>query len=241
MRPALIEVGGLARFSTVDWPGMMTATVFCQGCGWRCRYCHNPHLIPFRHQSLDTVLSDGNEEDGWTWTSVAAWLRDRRGLLNGVVFSGGEPTLQPRLAEAMAQARELGFRVGLHTGGPVPEALSEVLPLADWVGFDFKAPFACYARVTGRDAGAKAAESLRLLRASGVDFEVRTTWHPILLRETDLAAMADTLAEAGVSEWVVQRFRRDGCADVELCASAMGGGVVPEAELARAGLTVRVR
>ncbi len=155
MRPELISVGGLARFSTVDWPGMMTAAVFCQGCGWRCRYCHNLHLIPFRNQIMDT-----EEPAGWTWASVAAWLRDRRGLLDAVVFSGGEPTLQPRLAEAIAQAREPGFRIGLHTGGPVPSALAEVLPLVDWVGFDFKSPFAAYARVAGRPAGDAAAASL---------------------------------------------------------------------------------
>lgn len=241
MRPSLITVGGLARFSTVDWPGMITATVFCQGCAWRCRYCHNPHLIPFRHQSLDTaVVAIDEEPGGWTWTSVAAWLRDRRGLLDGVVFSGGEPTLQPRLAEAIAQARELGFRIGLHTGGPVPSALATVLPLVDWVGFDFKAPFADYARVTGRPADEAAAASLRLLRASGVAFEVRTTWHPALLSEADLETMAETLAEAGVREWVVQRFRPDGCADTALCASGPVGDA-PLPELAREGLTVRVR
>ena len=235
MRPALIAVGGLAPFSTVDWPGMMTATVFCQGCGWRCRYCHNPHLIPFRHQSSDTA-----EATGWTWTSVSAWLRDRRGLLDGVVFSGGEPTLQPRLAEAMAQARELGFRVGLHTGGPVPLALEALLSLVDWVGFDFKAPFADYARVTGRPGGDAAASSLGVLLASGVAFEVRTTWHPALLTETDLASMADTLAASGVREWTVQRFRSDGCADAALCEWAPTGGLSAE-HLTRPGLMVRVR
>ena len=237
MRSALIAVGGLAPFSTVDWPGMMTATVFCQGCGWRCRYCHNPHLIPFRHQSSDTAT---DEAAGWTWASVLAWLRDRRGLLDGVVFSGGEPTLQPRLAEAMAQARELGFRVGLHTGGPAPSTLAALLSLVDWVGFDFKAPFAGYARVTARPGGDAAAASLAVLGASGVAFEVRTTWHPLLLTEDDLAAMADALAAAGVREWTVQRFRPEGCADAELRASAPVGEV-PAASLARPGLTVRVR
>ena len=90
----------------------------------------------------------------WTWSAVLAWLQNRRGLLDGVVFSGGEPTLQPGLEVAAGQVRELGFRVGLHTAGSAPAALREVLPLLDWVGFDFKAPFADYSRVTaGADRG----------------------------------------------------------------------------------------
>ena len=68
---------------------------------------------------------------------MLAWLQNRRGLLDGVVFSGGEPTLQPGLEAAAGQVRELGFRVGLHTAGSAPAALREVLPLLDWVGFDF--------------------------------------------------------------------------------------------------------
>lgn len=210
------HVGGLAPFSTVDWPGMMTATVFGQGCGWRCRYCHNPQLVPFRRQTSDTPSADADPAH-WTWPSVAGWLRDRRGLLDGVVFSGGEPTLQSGLPAAMRQVRELGFRVGLHTGGPVPAALLEALPLADWVGFDFKAPFADYARVTGRPGSGDAAEtSLRLLRRSGVAHEIRTTWHPILLGEAHLLRMSACLVDLGVREWVVQRARPDGCADSEL-------------------------
>lgn len=222
---------------------MMTATVFCQGCGWRCRYCHNPELIPFRNRYSDTACTPNfpaRGEVGWTWPAVAAWLRDRRGLLDGVVFSGGEATLQPGLPEAVCHARELGFRVGLHTGGPAPRLLAAVLPLLDWVGFDFKAPFARYAVVTGRPGGGAAAESsLRLLLAASVGLEVRTTWHPALLGEADLHEMADTLAAAGVGEWVLQRFRPEGCAEAALCES--GPAPAPPPDLARPGLTVRVR
>lgn len=232
-----LAIGGLERFSVVDWPGQITATVFCQGCGWRCRYCHNPGLIPFRGPGEASAA-----EHEWTWPAALAWLRDRRGLLDGVVFSGGEPTLQPGLADAVRAARELGFRVGLHTGGPVPEALGRVLPLIDWVGFDFKAPFGKYIGVTGRAGGEAARQSLGMIRAAGVAVEVRTTWHPELLSEDDLGAMADTLAEAGMGDWVVQRFRPEGCEDEELNALAAAGlGEPPVAGLARQGLTVRVR
>ena len=233
-----LDIGGLERFSVVDWPGQITATVFCQGCSWRCRYCHNPALIPFRGASVNAETSS---EPEWTWAAVLAWLRDRRGLLDGVVFSGGEPTLQPGLVEAMCATRELGFHIGLHTGGPAPSALAAVLPLIDWVGFDFKAPFAEYIRVTGRLSGDAAQQSLRMLLAANVAMEVRTTWHPVLLSECDLGAMADALAVEGVAEWVVQRFRPEGCADEELNVWATGLGDPPMESLARPGLLVRVR
>ncbi len=202
-----MRIGGLVKLSASDWPGHLAAVVFCQGCAWNCRYCHNPHLIPF---TPDPVTR---------WDHVLSWLRRRRGLLDGVVFSGGEPTCQPGLAEAMGQVRGLGFGVGLHTGGPSPLAIAALIPLVDWVGFDFKAPFGAYAKVTGHDHGHLARESLRLLREAGVACEVRTTWHPALLSEGDLDEMADTLASSGCSSWVIQRFRSVGCADAALCAA----------------------
>lgn len=239
-----VEVGGLERFSLVDWPGRIVATVFCQGCGWRCRYCHNPGLMTFRPERAGGATENADDapiggDARWTWPAVLAWLRDRRGLLDGVVFSGGEPTLQSGLTAAVGQVRELGFRVGLHTAGPAPAALRAVLPLVDWVGFDFKAPFADYARVTGRRGGEAARASLALVIASGVSCEVRTTWHPALLDAADLRTMAATLAAAGARSWVVQRFRAEGCADTALRTEPAGE---PDAEvLTRAGLVVSVR
>lgn len=225
---AALRIGGFEPLSAVDWPGQLAAVVFCQGCGWQCRYCHNPHLIP--HEPPSPAVA---------WTDVVAWLGRRRGLLDGVVFSGGEPTLQPGLPAAVAAVRALGFQVGLHTGGSVPENLAALLPHLDWVGFDFKAPFDRYTQVTGHDHGARARESFRLLCASGVAVEVRTTWHPSLLSAADLGAMAQTLAGAGRADWVIQRFRAEGCLDRALGAVPVGD--VPGAVFQVAGLRVSVR
>jgi len=223
-----VRIGGFEKLSTVDWPGQLAAVVFCQGCAWRCVYCHNPHLIPF-----------ATNEEAISWRAITRWLETRRGLLDGVVFSGGEPTLQPGLAAAMEEARALGFAIGLHTGGPVPEHLARVLPFTDWVGFDFKAPFDRYVRVTGHDQGSRARESLRLLHAERVAYEVRTTWHPRLLAPADLAEMAQTLPRMGVVEWVIQRFRANGCDDPELMAEPVGE--VPREAFCARGLRVTVR
>lgn len=191
-RAAGLRVGGLTRLTTIDYPGELAAVVFCQGCPWRCRYCHNGALL------------DPHGTDLIPWSEILAFLRSRRGLLDAVVFSGGEPTLQAGLPDAMAEVRRLGFRVGLHTGGAYPERLSRLLPLLDWVGLDIKALPEDYTAITGvAGSGTRAWESLRLLQDSGTGFEVRTTvmpgWTP-----GDLALITEALHQTGVGQLVLQ-------------------------------------
>jgi pyruvate formate lyase activating enzyme len=199
-------VGGLTPLTTTDYPGQLAAVVFCQGCPWQCGYCHNPHLIP---RGAETTRS---------WESVLSFLRRRQGLLDAVVFSGGEPTLQSGLADACREARELGFKIGLHTAGTYPERLAELLPGLDWVGMDIKALFDAYDRTTGvPGSGERARESLLCLLESGVAYEIRTTVHPGLMDEDGIVALARELAELGVRRYVLQQFRPQGCADPLLC------------------------
>ncbi|MDP1646731.1 MAG: anaerobic ribonucleoside-triphosphate reductase activating protein [Rubrivivax sp.] len=201
-------MGGLTPFTSIDYPGQLAAVVFVQGCPWRCGYCHNPHLQP------------RGQPAGPRWGEVLDFLRRRAGLLDAVVFSGGEPTIDPALPQAMAEVRALGFRVGLHSAGIVPQRLLDVLPLVDWVGLDIKAPLACdagHAGVTGvRGSATPVRRSLAALvqhsRVSGLAFECRTTAHPALLDDTALLAIADELAAAGVTNWVLQIFRTQGVA-----------------------------
>ncbi len=174
--------------------------VYCQGCPWRCGYCHNPQLQP------------GAAAAEIAWSEVLEFLRRRRGLLDAVVFSGGEPTAQPGLARAMCAAKALGYRIGLHSAGIYPRRFAEVLPLVDWVGFDAKAPFdSAYERITGVRASAAAAlESAQVLLASGVDCEFRTTWHAGFLSPAELERLTGTLADMGVRRYALQEFRVSG-------------------------------
>jgi len=200
-RSSDLRVGGLARLSSVDWPGELAATIFAQGCPWNCAYCHNPHLLP----AMPTAENPGER---FPWRAVIAFLESRVGLLDGVVFSGGEPLAQAALPAAIAEVRALGFRVALHTSGVAPSRFAEALPDLDWVGFDAKAPFASYERVTRvAGSGERALKSLQLLVESGVAYETRTTVHPDLLGEVELLELADELAEAGAQRWVLQPFR----------------------------------
>ncbi len=194
--------------------------VYCQGCPWRCSYCHNPHLLP------------GRAAGGLAWSEVLDFLRRRRGMLDAVVFSGGEPPAQPGLAQAMRAAKALGYRVGLHSAGIYPRRFVEVLRLVDWVGFDAKAPFdAAYERITGvRASGAVALESARALLASGVDCEFRTTWHAGFLSPAELERLTRTLADLGVRRYALQEFR-----------ASEGVGFRPEGDTVAAELDVLAR
>jgi pyruvate formate lyase activating enzyme len=212
-----LRVGGLVPFTATDYPNALAAVVFCQGCPWRCSYCHNPHLIPTRGKHL------------LDWPTISEWLETRRGLLDAVVFSGGEPTAQPALLKAVTATRAQGFRIGLHTGGAYPRRLQALLPHLDWIGLDLKASPAGYARVTGvADSELGAFEALMLIQRTDVLFEVRTTVHGAMTPPEELQALAAILNERGVTRWVLQPFRAQGCDNEELLARAGEATVLDE-------------
>ena len=191
-----LRVGGLTPLTSIDFPGRLAAVVYAQGCPWRCGYCHNPELL------------NASAAGAVTWAQVQAFLHQRRGLLDGVVFSGGEPALQAALSAALADVRALGFQTALHTGGMYPERLRTALPLLDWVGLDIKGPPHRYDAITRTPgSGLKAFESLRHLLASGVAYECRTTWHAGLFGVEELFTLAENLAEQGVTHWALQECR----------------------------------
>lgn len=194
-----LQIAGLVPLSSVDWPGRLVATVFCQGCPWDCGYCHNPGL---RDCDAPGVVE---------WAEVEALLARRSGLLDGVVFTGGEATRQDALAPAMRRVRELGFAVGLHTGGAYPRRLAELLPMVDWVGLDIKALPEDYDGVVGSAVGgARAWDSLELLIGAGVDHEVRLTVHPGSPQAATAVEVAWRLRAAGVRAFALQEARTEG-------------------------------
>lgn len=193
-----LGVAGLQPFSTVDFPGQLAAVVFLQGCPWRCAYCHNPGL---------QACGPGQ---GPRWGVLREWLRDRCGRLDAVVFSGGEPSLDPALPAAVRELRAMGYRLGLHTAGLAPRRLSELLPLLDWVGLDVKAApsdVALHDRITGRRGAWRAVRaSLNLLKDSGKSYEVRSTVHPDWFEDADVLRLVEELR--GVPHHALQVARR---------------------------------
>jgi len=193
-----LRIGGLIPITTIDYPGELSAVVFCQGCPWRCRYCHNGHLLPTRGR------------DQIPWSDVRTFLEGRVGLLDALVFSGGEPTLQAALPAAMCEAKSMGFKIGLHTAGPYPARLRSLLPFIDWVGLDIKGWPLDYPTITGvPGSGEMAWQSLELLLEAGVTLQVRTTVFPGFSDGGDLSGLSGKLAALGVRDHVLQRCRTD--------------------------------
>lgn len=195
---SLIKIGGIEKFSIVDFPNQMSAVVFMQGCPWRCPFCHNAHL------------QDVNVDTDIAWHKFIDFLKQRKGILDAVVFSGGEPLVQQGLKDAIVEVRDLGYRIGLHTGGYLPQHLRSVLPLVDWVGFDIKAPLneIRYKEITGGIADIdKVKESLKLLCDSEKTFECRTTCDPRFLSVADIYEIAEELKSMGVKEYYLQKYR----------------------------------
>ena len=211
-----LRVGGMVPLTTIDYPGQLACVLFCQGCAWRCRYCHNPQLIPPR----------GTEEVDWR--RVLAFLQRRQDLLDAVVFSGGEPTLQDALPDAMDEVRALGFRIGLHSAGIKPAAFAKALTGADWVGFDVKAlPEDCQAITRVEGSGTANWRSLEHLLASGVDYECRTTVHWHLFEPARLLVLAQRLSQLGVKRFAVQLVRTERMFD-PLLSSVSAQALLPE-------------
>lgn len=223
-----LVIGGYEPFSTVDWPGRLAATVFLQGCPWRCTYCHNP------------ALQDPHGAPAISWSRVRAHLETRVGRLDGVVFSGGEPTRQSALVLAMQEVRALGFAVGLHSAGCYPGRLAAALQHVDWLGLDIKALPERYGAVTGIGvAGERAWEALDIALAWGGPMEVRLTVDPTVHDRDHVLTILDELEARGAPTPVIQEARATG-ASAEY-AEALAGrrliNVLAPSDLE--GLTVR--
>ncbi|MBN1518317.1 anaerobic ribonucleoside-triphosphate reductase activating protein [Candidatus Sumerlaeota bacterium] len=200
-----LRVGGFTPLTTIDYPGELAAVIFCQGCPWRCRYCHNEDLLPREGQSSHS------------WEKIVSILQQRQGLLDAVVFSGGEPTLQPALIPAMSLMRDMGYKIGLHTSGAFPDRLATALKLADWVGLDVKALPEDYPAITGSAAsGAAAWESAALVIGSGVSCQFRVTVHPQLTSDEQFEQIQTRLREMGAQCIVKQPCQTQHCLDPAL-------------------------
>ncbi len=168
-----MRIGGFQKCSLIDYPDLISAVLFTQGCNFRCPWCHNPEL----------VLSEqfGGSFD---FEEILAFLDSRVGKLDAVTISGGEPTLQQNLLVCLRQLKSRPFRIKLDTNGSRPQILEETLEegLLDYVAMDIKAPLDSYSDLVGVKADIAAIEqSIELLLNSGIDHHFRTTSVPGLL------------------------------------------------------------
>lgn len=162
-----MKLGGMQKLTLLDYPGRVACTVFTAGCNFRCPFCHNAAL-----------LADPQQEHSLTEKALFTFLRRRRGILDGVCVTGGEPTLHRDLPTFLAAIRALGFAVKLDTNGSHPDVLRRVIDagLVDYVAMDLKNAPSRYAETTGCEVSLDAiAESASLLRTGTLPYEFRTT------------------------------------------------------------------
>ena len=176
-----INIGGITPLSTIDYPGRLAAVVYTQGCNFRCLYCHNYRLVEKR-------------ETPFTQDQLKTFLEARRRIIDGVVISGGEPTIHKGLPSFCAWLKEMGFAVKLDTNGTNHLMLRLLIErqLVDFIAMDIKAPWEKYARVIQRDFPVEIIkECLQLIKESGIACEFRTTVHSALLSLEDLKKIID--------------------------------------------------
>lgn len=196
-----MKICGLQKLAMVDYPGKLAATVFTGGCNLRCPFCHNALLVT-RVEENEVLSQD----------AVLAFLKSRRGLLDGVVLSGGEPLMQPGVPDFLRAVKDLGFDVKLDTNGTFPDRLAALLDagLVDYAAMDIKNCREKYPQTVGVPGFDTAAveESVRLLARSGVDHEFRTTFVRELHTAADVEAMGRWLQ--GAPRYYLQNFADSG-------------------------------
>ncbi len=205
-----VPIAGIESMTTIDFPDKIAAVLFTQGCPWQCRYCHNHSLTSSDSSKL------------LSWDSVEEFLESRTGFLEGIVLSGGEPTLHPSLPELLAWIRDLGYATAIHTNGYFPDMIRLLLKkeLVDYVAMDIKAPPRAYDLITKvKNSCISVARSIEIITTSGVEYEFRTTYHPALLSEQELMETIHAVSSVGTKRYFIQHFKNLGVDDPELVAS----------------------
>jgi len=191
-----MRIGGFQKLTLVDFPGKVAATVFVQGCNFRCGFCHNPELVEPQLWQEPLVFQE-----------ILDYLRNHRGKLQGVVISGGEPTVQENLADFIVPIKNMGFAVKLDTNGSRPEVLSSLFErhLIDYIAMDIKSSLARYPHVTGTDCDTdKIKESIDIIVHSGIPYQFRTTLVKEFCSHDDLKDIRHLLKSA--NHYVLQPF-----------------------------------
>jgi pyruvate formate lyase activating enzyme len=193
-------IGGIQKHSFIDYPGKVSCVVFLAGCNFDCPYCHNPQLTG----------EPGSRPERVALGDVLRFLEERRGFLDGVVISGGEPTLHPDLPDLCLRVKSLGYPVKLDTNGSRPHMLGRLIRerLVDYLAMDIKTDPQRYEGciTSGLDCSALLA-SLQLIMESGLDYEFRTTCVKPLVTPGAIESIARLIQ--GCRRYALQPFRKN--------------------------------
>jgi len=191
-----MKIGGLQKVSLIDYPGLISAIVFSQGCNFRCPYCHNPELVEPRLFGRSMPEKE-----------VFDFLSTRRGKLDAVTITGGEPTLQGNLQTFIIKIKKMGFAVKLDTNGSQPRIIKNLLAekLLDFIALDVKGPLEKYSSIINEKIDTSTiSASIKLVLKSGIPYEFRTTVVKSQLAEKDLVGIARLIK--GADKCILQQF-----------------------------------
>ena len=193
-----MNIGGFQKSSLIDFPGRISCILFLAGCNFDCPYCHNPDLVRSGAATSSVITND----------QLESFLDRRQGLLDGVVITGGEPTLQPDLAGLCKKIREKGFSIKLDTNGSCPRVLARLIDedLIDYVAMDLKTDPNRYAPLISRTCTPDTIQaSVQTILASGLSHEFRTTCVYPLLDASAVEVIAELVS--GAQSYVLQRVQ----------------------------------
>lgn len=203
----MIEIGGLQKTTLIDYPGRIAATIFIIGCNFRCPFCYSRELVlPEKIKSHPRILEK----------EIFDFLEKRKGLLEGIVICGGEPTIHEDLPDFIQRIKNLGYLVKLDTNGSNPKMLKKLIDekMIDYVAMDIKGPREKYDLAAGVKVDIKNIEkTINLLKEDKIDYEFRSTILPQIHTKGDIVKMARWIRGAEV--FYLQQFRPEKTIDPE--------------------------
>lgn len=201
-------IGGFQKLTLIDYPGKIATTVFTVGCSFRCPFCHNPELV--ETQSIASVRSNMEKE-------FFKFLGKRKGKLEGVCITGGEPTIQPDLTHFIKKVKKLGYFVKLDSNGSRPDVLRNIIQkkIVDFIAMDIKDSPKKYKKTSGGMADLERIKlSIKMIMHSGIDYEFRTTVVPGIHEEKDFDEIAKWIK--GAKAYYLQEYRETKILDPKL-------------------------
>jgi len=201
----MVTINGLLKTTMIDYPGKMAAAVFLGGCNFKCPFCHNIDLV--KASNLETISED----------EVISFLKERKKWVDGLVISGGEPTIHKDLPEFAKRVKDAGFLVKIDTNGGMPDILKELVSkkLVDYIAMDIKSSPQGYDKASGTKVDIKAIEkSIKIIRESGIDYEFRTTVVPGIHKKDDIKKIGEWLK--GSKKYYIQQFRSEETLDPKM-------------------------
>jgi pyruvate formate lyase activating enzyme len=191
-----MKIGGIQKVSLIEYPGKISTIVFTQGCNFRCPYCHNPELVdPGRYQECLPV------------ETVFSYLEKRKGKIEALSITGGEPTIQDDLTLFIRHVKSIDYLIKIDTNGSRPDVLEELIrnKLVDYIAMDIKSPLKKYREITRTPVRGKAIrQSIEIIMSSGIDYEFRTTVVKSQLNEADLLEIGSLIKNAPL--YALQRY-----------------------------------